>query len=605
MADKTITTCALVVGAGPVGVTLQLLLGRLGIPSILCERNLKPRNHPRAHYVSNRSMEVWRQLGNIDMALESIVEPLDNWRYFKYCRHVMDPEWNAYGVKDHFKEHYKYGGTYFDEHSPSRITNLPQHKLLFLLKAISLRRSQVYDRLPMGCFESWLKEEYMDAFSNGVFDQTQIDKLHSLEFSLNLQCVGQRNVNRRSTKPLIGLPFVDGGLEFLQFLNQDMSNGVISKVRNLRTKTTVHIKSAFVIGTDGIHSRIRRHLDGNMSHETNTRDSPDLNHVISVHFQSNELGGLVSKNPAMMYFIFSKCISVLVCQGGKPSEFVAQIPYFPNLGEWESWDSNTCEKYITEFVGKPLDDIRILNVKKWKVMTDVAESFVDKKSCRIMIAGDAAHVVAPAGGLGMNMGISDTYNIAWRIARIIYTRLLSKELEMKSILEFGNERKSVALYTRDVCLKEIINGSKIAKRLWYNHDVLQNVGDIFPFLSNFSGVSNSIMNIKFAFNSFDQNDGCLGLLFPGSDIAYAYDGLFNHRQFVIDVVNASDHANSHLHISKSHKEYAPKSINGRRIPHCFLYLPCNNQVFKVSTVDIPSLVQPSIYYCFLVFSQEL
>jgi 2-polyprenyl-6-methoxyphenol hydroxylase-like FAD-dependent oxidoreductase len=38
---------------------------------------------------------------------------------------------------------------------------------------------------------------------------------------------------------------------------------------------------------------------------------------------------------------------------------------------------------------------------------------------RVLLAGDAAHVHSPAGGLGMNAGVQDAHNLAWKLARAL------------------------------------------------------------------------------------------------------------------------------------------------------------------------------------------
>jgi hypothetical protein len=38
---------------------------------------------------------------------------------------------------------------------------------------------------------------------------------------------------------------------------------------------------------------------------------------------------------------------------------------------------------------------------------------------RVFLAGDAAHVHSPAGGLGMNTGILDAYNLGWELASVL------------------------------------------------------------------------------------------------------------------------------------------------------------------------------------------
>jgi 2-polyprenyl-6-methoxyphenol hydroxylase-like FAD-dependent oxidoreductase len=44
------------------------------------------------------------------------------------------------------------------------------------------------------------------------------------------------------------------------------------------------------------------------------------------------------------------------------------------------------------------------------------------RSGRVFVAGDAAHIHSPAGGQGMNTGIQDAYNLAWKLALVIEGR---------------------------------------------------------------------------------------------------------------------------------------------------------------------------------------
>jgi 3-(3-hydroxy-phenyl)propionate hydroxylase len=48
---------------------------------------------------------------------------------------------------------------------------------------------------------------------------------------------------------------------------------------------------------------------------------------------------------------------------------------------------------------------------------------------RIFLAGDAAHVSPPFAGQGMNSGIRDANNIAWKLAAVITNQLGPKLLE--------------------------------------------------------------------------------------------------------------------------------------------------------------------------------
>ncbi|KAE9405399.1 hypothetical protein BT96DRAFT_876700 [Gymnopus androsaceus JB14] len=57
---------------------------------------------------------------------------------------------------------------------------------------------------------------------------------------------------------------------------------------------------------------------------------------------------------------------------------------------------------------------------------------------RVFVAGDAAHVHSPTGGQGMNSGVQDSFNLAWKLA------LVHKGLAPKSLLDsYSQERMPV------------------------------------------------------------------------------------------------------------------------------------------------------------------
>ncbi|KAI8871477.1 hypothetical protein GQ42DRAFT_161982 [Ramicandelaber brevisporus] len=52
----------------------------------------------------------------------------------------------------------------------------------------------------------------------------------------------------------------------------------------------------------------------------------------------------------------------------------------------------------------------------FKINERLSEKYVEDKHHRIMLAGDAAHCHSPAGGQGMNLGMQDAFNLAWKLA---------------------------------------------------------------------------------------------------------------------------------------------------------------------------------------------
>lgn len=70
------TTDVLVVGAGPFGITTALALARLGIHVRVVSRALWVANTPRAHITSQRTMEVFRDLG-VEERAKQVATPWD------------------------------------------------------------------------------------------------------------------------------------------------------------------------------------------------------------------------------------------------------------------------------------------------------------------------------------------------------------------------------------------------------------------------------------------------------------------------------------------------------------------------------------------------
>jgi hypothetical protein len=63
-----------------------------------------------------------------------------------------------------------------------------------------------------------------------------------------------------------------------------------------------------------------------------------------------------------------------------------------------------------------VSDVRLREVgwtSVYRVNIRMAERFRDR---RVFLAGDAAHVHTPAGGLGLNTGVQDAYNLGWKLA---------------------------------------------------------------------------------------------------------------------------------------------------------------------------------------------
>ena len=69
----------------------------------------------------------------------------------------------------------------------------------------------------------------------------------------------------------------------------------------------------------------------------------------------------------------------------------------------------------------------------WLSHFRINERKVDRYSVgRVFLAGDAAHIHSPAGGQGMNTGMQDAFNLAWKLALVLQGKAGSQPLETYS-----------------------------------------------------------------------------------------------------------------------------------------------------------------------------
>lgn len=51
--------------------------------------------------------------------------------------------------------------------------------------------------------------------------------------------------------------------------------------------------------------------------------------------------------------------------------------------------------------------------------TDAARQAAQYRKGRVLLAGDAAHIHAPLGGMGLNLGVQDAVNLGWKLAQVV------------------------------------------------------------------------------------------------------------------------------------------------------------------------------------------
>jgi 3-(3-hydroxy-phenyl)propionate hydroxylase len=88
---------------------------------------------------------------------------------------------------------------------------------------------------------------------------------------------------------------------------------------------------------------------------------------------------------------------------------------------------------------------------KWvSRFTDLARQAAKYRERRVLLAGDAAHVHAPVGGQGLNIGVQDAVNLGWKLALVI------KQSAPESLLDtYNTERHPVAARVLQTTMAQI------------------------------------------------------------------------------------------------------------------------------------------------------
>lgn len=321
----------LIVGAGPVGLTLAIDLGQRGVPCTIVERRKAPLFLPKMDRTNARSMEIYRRLG-----LEARIRAA------------------SYPATANFNVHI--------------VTSLADEPLLTL----EYPSIEDYRKTIAACDDGSMPLE-----------PYQIVSQYTLEPLLLAQARALDNVDVRMRTELVGF-------------SQD-DHGVVARLREA-DGTEAEFAAEYLVGTDGGRSAVRKGLGIDLAGDGS------ISQRFQVFMRSPNVFAMSPTGQArMFYYAHEDRISMTVQDDLEHFNFSLSRP----LGSGES-----VRQYVLDAVGLPID-VEIIGTTQWTMHLLVAQRY---RSGRAFIAGDAAHLVIPSGGLGLNTGIGDATDLAWKLA---------------------------------------------------------------------------------------------------------------------------------------------------------------------------------------------
>ncbi len=200
-----------------------------------------------------------------------------------------------------------------------------------------------------------------------------------------------------------------------------------SVTAHLKNNEEEHVlKCGWVIGADGAHSTVRKQSQIPFKGDTYPRSFYLADLKLDTDFLTGDYIRLyLGKDDLAGFFPLPEkdCYRI-----------IGNLPYkFEQRETVTADDILPCMSELTKSTVKIEENIWFTT---YKLHHRMAERFREQ---RCFLIGDAAHIHSPVGGQGMNTGLQDAYNLAWKLAGVINQQIRETILD-----SYASERMPIA-----------------------------------------------------------------------------------------------------------------------------------------------------------------
>lgn len=192
---------------------------------------------------------------------------------------------------------------------------------------------------------------------------------------------------------------VERQVELMAF--QQDAHGVTCALRN-STDRIEEVRARWLLGCDGAHSTIRHILGIEFSGDADPNDWMLADIHIDGPLPDDELSIYFHQSGLLAFFPIAGQRFRMIADLG-PASAVATLPT-PTLSDVQRMLDTRGPGRLTASDPIWLSGFRIHERK-----------VANYRAGRVFLAGDAAHIHSPAGGQGMNTGMQDAFNLAWKL----------------------------------------------------------------------------------------------------------------------------------------------------------------------------------------------
>jgi putative polyketide hydroxylase len=188
------------------------------------------------------------------------------------------------------------------------------------------------------------------------------------------------------------------------------AGGVSGSLKDHVSGETAPFRARYLVAADGTRSFAREKLGIGRTGEKDIYDS------VNVHFRA-DLRPWVEDRPAALYLIEQPELraTFLTVNGADRWGFLVHSLSAYGFTK-DNLTPERCIELVRSAVGVADLPIEVLGINFWNCSAMVADSF---RRGHVFLVGDAAHETTPSGGFGMNLGVQDTQNLAWKIAAVL------------------------------------------------------------------------------------------------------------------------------------------------------------------------------------------
>lgn len=237
------------------------------------------------------------------------------------------------------------------------------------------------------------------------------------------------------------------------------SDGVWVKVKHQDGSKSKHV-GRFLIGSDGARSTVRKGIGIKFDGVT----IPEIFLVLSTKFRYElampDLANIAYVSDPHEWLVLLRTLTL----------WRVLLPTNPEESEDSIMDPENIERRL-QSVCPSSEPYEVMHKTAYRVHERVANRYVDG---RIFLAGDAAHVNNPLGGMGMNGGIHDAMNLVEKLKKVWHGGPL------ETMGRYERQRRKVAIETvqaQALRNRAILNTSDPEQRLAYYTELQKTVND--------------------------------------------------------------------------------------------------------------------------------